>query len=79
MSHLCCGFPRHSRFDSGWIQTTPNSQANLLTTTSSDWAPLKGDPLGFLPSIVAKHQKIEGGPFGEKNPKKVSQRQKKTG
>ena len=34
------------------------------------WAPgaLKGGTIShFLTSIVAKHQKIEGGPFGEKN------------
>ena len=40
---------------------------------------LKGGPFAFSASIVAEHQKIEGGPFGEKVEifeKKVAQSRK---
>ena len=44
-----------------------------------NWRAKKGDLWDFLTSIVAKHQKIEGGSFGEFFPKKVSQCRKTKG
>ena len=34
------------------------------------WRTKRGEPFAFLTSVVAKHQKIEGGPFGEKKSEK---------
>ena len=55
-----------------------NKFSNKSLTMPKNW---KGDPLGFFNiHSVAKHQKIEGGPFWEKNfRKKVSQCRKKIG
>ena len=43
-------------------QSQANKKSIKLTKNPNDGA---GDPFAFLTSIVAKHQKIEGGPFGE--------------
>ena len=45
----------------------------------ANWRAKRGTISDFLTSIVAKHQKIEGGPFGEKSfPKKSLAVPKKT-
>ena len=50
----------------------------ILKKKSHNAEKLKGGPLGFFNThSVAKHQKIEGGPFGGKISEKVSQCQKK--
>ena len=53
---------------------THKKSIKLTKNLNDGTGALKGDLSHFWTSIVAKHQKIEEGPFGEKKiPKKVSQ------
>ena len=46
--------------------------ARQVIVTAGTWCAKRGDLLDFVTSIVAKHQKNEGGSFGEKNVRKKS-------
>ena len=60
------------------MKVSKNSKYQTHEPKRRNWRAKRGILSHFLTSIVAKHQKIEGGPFGEKvSEKKVSQGRKK--
>ena len=45
-------------------KTQTTELARQVPASAGPWRAKKGDPFGFLTSIVAKHQKIAGDPLG---------------
>ena len=52
---------RHESLKKLKVSNSRKTQTTELTGQVRDPGALKGDPFAFLTSIVAKHQKIEGG------------------